>query len=304
MTGTVKLSDYERIVKDDLIHLFLQESAEQTRGTPWAHSVMIYMEDLDDFNQACLLAAKVGAASSIYLERDQGVKTQDVADYEEDGDFIAEMGFGEIRSLPVGAKMKSFEAKYPSDAYQIYTKRLLQQIAGGLGLSQVFLGNDTEDLNYSTARTVILEERNYYQTIQQFIIDCFLDRIYKEWLTQALLNGKITYTNSNGVISKIGVDKLEKFLNHNFIGRKWASVDEVKEATATQLDYENMRKPLSTILAEKGLDLAEVVTQYKQDDEIFKSIMGENYKPNNSGDNSSSKMIMRAVLEKSLNEKD
>lgn len=278
ISGTTKISDYERISKDDLIHLFMQENSEQTRGIPWAHSVMIYMEDLDDFNQACLLAAKVGAASSIYLEREQGVKTQDVADYEENGEYISEMGFGQIVSLPVGARMKSFEGKYPSDAYQVYTKRLLQQIAGGLGLSQVFLGNDTEDLNYSTARTVILEERNYYQTLQQFIIDFFLDLIYIEWLTQSLLNGSIKYQDKNGVFKTMGAEKLSKFSEHNFIGRKWEGIDPLKEENAKQSAYENMRKPLSVILAEQGLDLQEVINQYKQDNDIIKNILGENFK--------------------------
>jgi len=278
ISGVLLTNDYERIPVEDLKHIFLQESPEQTRGVPWTHSVMIYMEDLDDFNQACLLAAKVGAASSIYLERPAGTKTSDFADYEEDGDYIAEMGFGQIASLPAGAVMKSFEGKYPSDAYQIYTKRLMQQISGGLGLSHVFLGNDTEDLNYSTARTIVKSEREYYMILQEFLIDNLLDIMYEQWLSQALLNKQITYINGGQTISTIGADKYDKFKNHTFIGRKWEEIDPQKEENATTVAYEQLRKPLSVILAERGLDLADTISQYKQDQEIINNILGKDFK--------------------------
>lgn len=278
ISGVLLTNDYERIPVEDLKHIFLQESAEQTRGVPWTHSVMIYMEDLDDFNQACLLAAKVGAASSIYLERPAGTKTSDFADYEEDGDYIAEMGFGQISSLPPGSVFRSFEGKYPSDAYQIYTKRLIQQISGGLGLSHVFLGNDTEDLNYSTARTIVKSEREYYMILQAFLIDNLLDIMYEQWLSQALLNKQIYYINGGQTISTIGADKYEKFKNHTFIGRKWEEIDPQKEENATTVAYQNLRKPLSVILAERGLDLADIINQYKQDAEIIDGILGKDFK--------------------------
>lgn len=277
MSGTLITNDYERVDVNDLKHIFLQENPEQTRGVPFAHSVMIYMEDLDDFNQACLLAAKVGAASSIYLERTNGTKTSDFADYEEDGDYVQEMGFGEIRTLPVGTSMKSFEGKYPSDAYQIYTKRLLQQIAGGVGLSQIFLGNDTSDLNYSSARTIIMEERNYYMLMQEFLIDNLLDVMYEQWLGQALLNKQIFYVNGGRTISTIGADKFDKFKEHAFIGRRWEGIDPAKEEDATTTAYQQLRKPLSVILAERGLDLADTMNQYKQDREIIDSILGKDF---------------------------
>lgn len=52
MSGVLLTNDYERIPVEDLKHIF--KKMRQTRGIPWTHSVMIYMEDLDDFNQACL----------------------------------------------------------------------------------------------------------------------------------------------------------------------------------------------------------------------------------------------------------
>ncbi len=266
-------ADHERVSTDDLIHLFLQDNVEQTRGMPWAHAVMIYMQDLDEFNHACLMAAKVGAASTVFLEREAGERTESVADYEENGEYIQELGFGEIRSIPSGFSMKSFSPDYPSDAYQIYTKRLLQAIAGGLGLSQVFLGNDTEDLNYSTARTIIIEERNYWLRIQNFLIEHFMDRIYTEWLKQSLLNKKIV-TKTEQTLSAVELKTLKE---HVFIGRRFEAIDPQKEENANLMAYQNMQKPRSQILAESGKDYREVLQQYKQDRELEKEILGDDF---------------------------
>lgn len=266
-------SEHERVVTEDLLHLFVQENCEQTRGIPWASSVMIYMEDLDEFNHSCLMAAKVGAASGVYLEREAGQKVENIADYEENGEYIQEMGFGEIRSLPAGYTMKSFNPQFPSDAYQIYTKRLLQLISGGLGLSQVFLGNDTEDLNYSTARTIILEERNYFEKLQNFIIDHFMNRVYLEWLKQSLLNKQIT-TKTEQILSGLELKNLKA---HNFIGRRWEGIDPAKEESANLMAYQNMQKPRSQILAESGQDYRQVLESYKQDRELEKEILGDDF---------------------------
>lgn len=266
------MSNYERVDQKDIIHKFKQEDPEQTRGVPWGHAIMIYLKDLSDFHKACLLAGKIGAASSIYLERESNVKTSDLADYEENDEYYSELEAGSISTLPVGAKLKSFDGKYPSETYESYTKRMLQLIAGGLSLSQVFLGNDTEDLNYSTARTVILEERNYYETVQKFIIDNLLMKVFDEFLLQSILNKKIKINS----LSFLKVSDIED-LKFSFIGRKWQAIDPQKEANATELEHKNLTKPLSTILSEKGLDLVETLEQYKQDQELIKNILGDNF---------------------------
>ncbi len=267
----------ERVEAKDFIHLYSKETPEQTRGIPFGHAVILDLEDLSEFHSACLSAGKIGASSSIYLERDERVKTSDIADYEEDDVYYSEIGAGQISTLPAGAKFKSFEGKYPSDAYEVYTKRLLQQIAGGLSLSQVFLGNDTEDLNYSTARTVIVEERNYYLTLQSFLIDNLLNRVYKEFLEQAILNKLIFKTNKVSYKKDYYID-LRNLMNHKFVGRRWDGIDPSKEAIANNEDFYNLRKPLSKILAEKGEDLQDVVLQYKQDLTVIKNELGDDYK--------------------------
>lgn len=269
-SGTYE-TEFERIPATEMLHIFLSENAEQTRGVPWAHAVILSLKDFDEFDEACLNAGKIGASSSIYLERASGVSTNQIADFQhENGEFISEIGMGEIRSLPQGTTFKSFEAKYPSDAYQIYTKRLLQKIAGGLGLSQIFLGNDTEDLNYSTARTIIVEERSYYATLQHFIIENVLNKVYEKFLQQALLNKMIKKDTFNNM----PIEEMYKFLDYKFIGRSWEWVDPLKEIQATLLEYKNGMKPLSTILNEKSLNLAEVMLQYKRDSEIIKANLG------------------------------
>lgn len=265
-------SNYERVPANEIIHLFKQKHAEQTRGIPWGHAVFEDIKDFQEFDQACLNAGKIGASSSIYLERGQGVTTQQIADQQdpETGQFLQYIGVGEIRSLPAGTTLKTFDGKYPSDAYQIYTKRLLQKIAGGLGLSQIFLGNDTEDLNYSTARTIIVEERSFYKNLQNFFSESCLEKIYEQFLKQALLNRTIKINQ----FSTLPAEAYNKFMSYKFVGRSWEWVDPLKETESTLLQFRNGMKPLSQILDEQGLNLGEVMTQYKRDSDIIKQNLG------------------------------
>ena len=149
----------------------------------------------------------------------------------------------------------------------------MQLIAGGLGISQIFLGNDTEDLNYSTARTVILSERMFWEKVQNFMIDHFLDRVYNEWLKQALLNKQII-TKTGQVLSAVEIKNLK---NHSFIAQRFPAVDEQKEENANLMAYQNMQKPRSQIASEKGFDHRAILQLYKQDRELEKEILGEDF---------------------------
>lgn len=272
--STYSSDDYERVLKKDLIHLFVQDSPEQTRGYPWAHAVMVSMKNLKEFRNACLLAAKIGAASSIYLERNSTVKTQNIADYKEEDVYYSDMGVGEIRVLPQGVTMKSFQGHFPSETYSDHIQKEMQAIAGGLGLSSVYLANNTKDLNFSSARTVVAEEQNKYKADQNFIINKFLNVIFEDWLLQSTLNNKISFNKTKVSKNFLNVEDLED-ISHKFIGRKWQAIDPAKEAEANEMDYSSGMKPRSVQAAERGLDYSEVLEKYKQDAELEKSILGQ-----------------------------
>ena len=266
-------SNFERVLAKDIFHIFKKEKAEQTRGRPWSHSVMTTIKDLEDFDETSLNAGKIGASAGIYLQQTGVTSGPGIVDKKKaGGGVIAEMGVGEIRVLPEGLEFKTFDPTYPTDAYQAFTKRNLQKIAAGLGLSQIYLANDTENLNYSVSRTVLVEERDNYKNIQALLIEHFVAPTYEEFTKHIILKDLVIVKGR-----KIESFELDRVLDYKFIPRSWTWIDPLKEIQAVLLEFKSGMKPMSQILAEKGLDLGEVLEAYNSDMNEMKNVLGENY---------------------------
>lgn len=264
----------ERVEARDIIHRFKAISPEQTRGIPEGHAVFAIMANLEEFQRAALIASKIGASSSIYLERTTSTgeaSIEALADMvEEDQDdlenFLMEISPGDVRVLPPGTTMKSFDAKYPEANYVSYVQFCLKQIASGLNVSYFVLANSYNDINFSSARTALIEERDGWKREQNWFNENVLQPIYEDWLETALLNNAIK------VFEKpIPATKFDKFsANYRFLGRSWSWVDPLKDAQARVLMIQNGLTTLTSALAEQGIEYEDLLAEKKREEELRK----------------------------------
>ena len=103
--------------------------------------------------------------------------------------------------------------------------RLLQRdIASGLGISYESLSKDYSQSNYSSSRLSLLDDRDRWRVFQQWLIRNFLDPVFKEWMTAAVLSGELNiptyYTNP------------AKFNAVHWKPRGWSWIDPTKEVEA------------------------------------------------------------------------
>ncbi|WP_143759134.1 phage portal protein, partial [Paenibacillus odorifer] len=68
---------------------------------------------------------------------------------------------------------------------------LVRMIAAGLGLSYEAVSRDLSQVNYSSARQGLIEDRKLYKKLQKMIIDRVLRPVYLEFLESMYLKGKI-----------------------------------------------------------------------------------------------------------------
>lgn len=272
ITGTYGAGNRERVLARDIIHKYKTMSQEQIRGVPEGHSVFSLMANLEEFQRAALIAAKIGASSSIYLQRtdDSGNSTiENLADIVEQDDeldsFIMEVSPGDIRVLPKGTEMKTFDAKYPESNFVNYVQFMLKQIASGLNVSYFVLANSLESVNYTSSRTGLISERDGYKREQNWFIENILQPIYEDWLETAMLNNAIKLTNG----SIIPITKLDKFLSsYRFHGRRWDWVDPLKDANANILMINNGLASLTQVLAEQGIEYEDILADMKYEQEL------------------------------------
>lgn len=256
LSGRYGSTEIERVPATDMLHLFRSARPEQRRGVPAMHTAMIRLEMLSKFEKAAVVAARKGAETLGFFKSATGEapKLDGVA---ADGNQITTSVPGSFDTLPEGMEFQPFDTKYPNEMFGAFVKSTLRGIASGLGVSYNALASDLEGVNYSSLRAGVLEERDQWMTLQNWLIEAFLSPVYEGWLRTALLAGAIRYPGG----SALPATKLEKFLPHAWQGRRWAWVDPLKDIEANIAAINAGLKSRREVIAEQGRDLDEVWAQ-------------------------------------------
>ena len=249
-----------RIPASEMIHVFRGEYANQSRGFSWMVAALVEMHHLAHFNEASLIRARLGA-SIMGLFYEENFNEGGAADWKNgSGDLFMDAEPGAFRRMPAGVRLETFSPDFPSEIVEHYVKRSLKSIASGLNVDYNSLASDPAETSYSTLRQFALESRDYYRTLQNWLAESALNRIYAGWLKQALLRRTIDLPAS----------AYEKLLDARWQPRGWSWVDPVKDATsAEKLLANNLTSP-SMIAAEQGRDFDEVCQQIAADRELMK----------------------------------
>lgn len=254
----------ERIPASEIFHLYVTDEPEQTRGYPWAHASMQALHDLGEFNKSALLAARKGADTLGFFVSPDG--TAPNIDGTEDGEQITVTVPGQYDVLPEGYDFKPYESQYPNNVYDTFQKAILRRIASGLGVAFNSLANDLSEVNFSSIRSGVIEERDNWIAIQNWLIDAFMVPVFEEWLDMALLSGAITMPNG----SSLPPSKRDKFMAHVWQGRRWAWVDPMKDIEASRLAVQSGIASPQMIAAQQGVDVDDVLASIAQFEALVK----------------------------------
>lgn len=259
---------YTRVPAEDIYHIFIADDAEQTRGVPWMHSAMLRLQNIGGYEEAAIIAARVGASQMGFFTTPDG-NGEAVADGKDAKDGLyTEAAPGEFGVLPEGYDFKPFDPDYPTAMYDPFMKACLRGVASGLNVAYNTLSSDLEGVNFSSIRTGVLEERDNWMVIQNWFIDILLDDVFSEWLRYALLKGAIK--NENG--AALPAAKYDKFNNAVWKGRRWQWVDPQADIKANIEAVNNRFKSRSDVADELGKDFEENLHSIKAEDELAKTL--------------------------------
>jgi len=261
-TSGIRGSTHTRIPAEDIIHDFVSDRPEQVRGMPWAHAAMIRLNNLGGYEEAAVIAARVGASKMGFFTTPDGqaeVVSTGADDDSDGGALTMEADAGTFQTLPEGVKFESFDPDYPAAMYADFVKSNLRGIASGLGVAYHALANDLEGVSFSSIRSGTLEERDTWTLIQEWFSQSFLDRVHAEFMKAALGFGQILLPNG----SALPLSKLDRFEKHAFQGRRWEWVDPLNDI---QADIEAMNARLKSpqsVAAKLGLDYEDLLVEIK-----------------------------------------
>ena len=224
------------------------------RGIPWMHAAIIRLNQLGAFEEAAIIAARIGAAKMGFFTGGDASEYAD--DAEEDGTFVSEAEPGTFEVLPTGREFVSFDPKYPEANFEPFVKACVRGVASGVNVSYNSLSSDLEGVSYSSIRQGVLDERDAWKTIQAHFCEGLMQTVYNDWLPVALLRG---------AIGTLPASKLSKFRAATWQPRRWQWVDPKNDMEAAEIAVRLGIKSRTALAAEQGDDIDDVFAELQQE---------------------------------------
>lgn len=247
-----------RVPVSEIIHAYIKDRPSQSRGVPWAHTAVLRLRMLGAFEEAAVVAARVGASKMGFIIPPEG-STYQGDDVDERGNIVQEVEPGMLEWLPAGYDIKDFNAQYPAGEFPPFVKSMLRGVSAGMGCSYNSIASDLEGVNFSSLRSGLLEERDVWKVLQQWFVSAVLEDVYDSWLEMAMLSGQLLLPIAD--FDRLNAPKWQP--------RTWEWVDPLKDINARIASLNAGLTTRTAICAEHGIDFEELVEQLAAEKEIL-----------------------------------
>ena len=257
-----------RVPADQIIHGYLNNYPDQSRGIPWLHSALQTGKRLDMYENAAMSAAQAGAMAAFALVNKDGLpgddpytgdESADPSDDNADSWLNLQSGqvvdFGDKTVVPL-------DPAYPREMYGPFVKSNLRRFASGVGLSYATLSSDLEGVNYSSIRAGVLEDREEFMTLQSWFIARVVLPVYLDFVMYSIMAGQVM------IGGMVPARPTSHYQHARCQGRRWSWVDPQKDMTAAEAGVALATRSRSSIIRESG----------GEPDQVFNEIADEQKK--------------------------
>ena len=242
----------------DVLHIYKAERPQQVRGIPFGVSAMLRLKDFDEYEDAQLLRQKIAACWSVFIYDSteyllgSGNTPKTPAELEE----IEVVEPGSVEYLPPGKDVK-FANPPGAEGYDVYTKKILQAVAAGFGVTYESLTTDYSNVNFSSARMAWLE---FARTVEEWQSDMVIPKLcipVFNWWLKGLVIGDVINAKAAGMVTC------------NWTPPRREMIDPTKETEAMLLQVTGGLISYSEAVRQLGYDPEETVAEIAKDYALF-----------------------------------
>jgi lambda family phage portal protein len=257
--SNASLSDYEIVDAygsnglKKVIHLYDILRPGQSRGyTPFAAGLED-MQNLSRYKEAVIVGARIRSCLAVFIRKPMAYSTWNAKGSNAEGQKISGFEPGMIRYLNPGEEPFSLDPSGSIPEAAELTKQFLQWAANAVDMPYEVFANDWKDLNYSNARTVLLQAYLAFRVYQNYLVEHMCIPVWENFVSDCVVEDIV---KADG----FGLRKDDYFRSSWIIpGHEW--VDPAKESEAASNDLNNLIDNLANILAGKGEDWEESIEQ-------------------------------------------
>lgn len=240
----------------DIIHIYDPDRVQQTRGIPWAASIMLPLRWLQSYIEAELVASRQAASKGGFVQKKEGSPGASLLS-EKDQQFFFEVNPGSVDILPTGYEFKEYDPQHPAGAFPDFVKMVLLEVSAGLNVAYSTITGDTSMANYSSMRSGKLDERAEFRRLQDAWAAMFLKPVFSAWLETAVDSGEV----------QLGTFDTSEFLDVNWIARGWDWVDPQTDVEAAVKAIQAGLSSRKRYLDSQGIDITEVLKELGEENE-------------------------------------
>lgn len=255
---------HDRVPAEEIIHYVMTDDADQTRSAPWGISTISKIRQLDEAEQAEVVAMRAAACkmgwftSTLVPEGGENFIPPDPMKMQ---DFKLEPG--SMQGVPYGIGVETFDPNHPNANIPEFRKCMLRSFCSAMaGASYSIIGSDYEAINFSAGRLDRLAMTGDWKLLQQDDIDIGERPIFEDFLEMGLITGAIP----------LPLAKKDKFNKPVFQGRRWEGVDPQKEITANALAVANKFTSRQRVVAEGGEDFEEIIFELAEEEMMLEEL--------------------------------
>jgi len=234
---------------EQIIHLFVTERPGQTRGVPWASSAVKRLHHLSGYEEAEVVRARANSSLMGFIQSPEGELNGDDV---EDGDQVTRFEPGVFKYLAPGETVSIPQLDAPDGQFEPFLRAMLRGVAAAIGCSFETISRDFSQSNYSSSRLSLLEDREHWRMLQDYMIEHLLQPVFDRWLAAAAGVGQLNLP---------GYDAMpERYEAVRWYPRGWAWVDPMKEVGAYKEAVRAGFKTQAEVVAEGGGDIEDLLT--------------------------------------------
>lgn len=281
--GVTSVGRHVRVPADEIRHRFVVEEIGQLRGIPWLAVGARRLWMAQKFEEAASVASTnsaqrlgffvspTGEAPPGFADRiiSSVLETAKAAGKVLTPDEIAQLTAsaekftttvpGQFDVIPQGYDVRKYDSDWPNVSAGEFVKSQIRGWSAARGASYVSIGNDLADVNYSSARVGILDEREHYKVLQERLVSWLHEDVFAAWLPYAVLR------HPSLRASRIDAYRAAA----TWRPRRWQGIDPVKEAEANRMDLSLGLTSRTRLILERGEDPEQIAAERAEDDRLF-----------------------------------
>jgi len=249
----------------EIVHLYKPLRPGQLRGVPWLAPVLLKLHELDQYDDAALVKAKVAALFTGFvtedLPQDAFGEDADDAETDEDGAALVSLEPGTMQKLPPGTDVKFSQPAGPGADFDPFVRHHIRAVAVGMGQTYEQVSGDLTGVNYSSIRAGVLEFRRRCEQFQHAVLVWQMCRpVWQRWLAEAVLAGALDlpgYARNSR--------ERRRWESVRWVPQGWKWVDPLKDGKAAEAAVRNGFRSRSDVIAENGEDPEQVEQEIAAD---------------------------------------